>query len=211
MFKSDTLFAKFMNKLADVLLIGILWVVFSVPVITSGAASTAAYYAMAKCVRHNTGYVFREFWRSFKLNFKHTVLLSIAFWGLMAAAAIEIYMVWSVRSQLNDALFVILVFVAFLIGGLAIYVCPVISRFDKRFGDLFKTSAFLFFKYLPLTVLGVALFVAAGIGVYLMPWAILVFPGIYMWAVSFPMEKILRKMMPDVPEDSDEGQKWYYQ
>lgn len=211
MFKSDTLFAKFMNTLCDVLLTGLLWLAFSIPLVTAGAATTAAYYAMSKCVRHNAGYVFSEFWHSFKQNIKATIFTSILFWVLLASIAFEIYAVWIYRSNLNDALFVILAFAAFIVSGFTVYACPVLSRFDKKTFELMKTTAFLFFKFLPLTILAVAVFYAALIAIYLMPWAILVIPGIYMWLLSLPMEKILRRMMPDVPEDSEEGQKWYYQ
>lgn len=48
-------------------------------------------------------------------------------------------------------------------------------------------------------------------GVYLMPWAVLVIPGVYLYVLSFPMEWILHKLMPDVEEDSEEAKKWYYQ
>lgn len=211
MFRSDTLFARFMNKFCDVLIVGVLWILFSIPIVTSGAASTAAYYAMAKSVRHNTGYVSKEFWHSFKMNLKQGLVLSILFWVLMASLAFEIYMVWINSNKLNDTLFIILCFVAFLVGGLALYVCPVLSRFDRKFLELLKISTYLFFRYLPYTILGVALFFAMGIGIYLMPWGILLYPGVFMWLVSLPMEKILRKLLPDVEEDSEEAQKWYYQ
>ncbi len=36
-------------------------------------------------------------------------------------------------------------------------------------------------------------------------------PGVFLFAFSFPMEKILRRLMPPVDEDSEEAQKWYYE
>ena len=50
MFRFDGAFGCFMNLLFDILYVGILWVVFSIPLITAGASSAAAYYTMAKCV-----------------------------------------------------------------------------------------------------------------------------------------------------------------
>ena len=46
-FSGDTGFAKFMNMLADVLVIGILWIALCLPVVTAGTSCIAAYYAMA--------------------------------------------------------------------------------------------------------------------------------------------------------------------
>ncbi len=211
MFRSDTLFAKIMNTVADVLFIGILWVIMSIPIITAGAAGTAAYYAMAKCVRHNTGYIFGEFWKSFKQNFKQSLPLTIIFWLSMVIVALDIWYVWNNTGKFYDAMFVILLFVAFIIMGLCMYVCPVLSRFNKKNLDVLKTSLFMFFKFLPLTVLGVVVFLGMLIGIFLMPWGIFVFPGAYVFLLSLPMERILKRMLPPVEEGSEEAQKWYYQ
>lgn len=125
-----------MNLLFDILYVGILWVVGCIPLVTAGASTTAAYYAMAKCVRHKTGYIGREYWSSFKSNFR---------------------------------------------------------------------------QILPVTILVLLFFAGCSMAVYLMPWAILVIPGVYLYALSFPMEKMLKRLMPPVSEDSEEAQKWYYQ
>lgn len=211
MFKSDGLFARFMNTLFDVLYVGILWVVCSIPVITAGAAATAAYYAMAKCVRHKTGYIGREFFHSLKSNFRQILPLTLSFWVVAGVLALDLHYVWTYENKLNNALFVILTFLAFLVSGLAAYICPLLSRFQKKNTDLIKTAAYLVFKFLPVTAGILAVFIAACIGIYLMPWAILVIPGAYLFALSFPMEYILKKLMPPVEEDSEEAQKWYYQ
>lgn len=69
----------------------------------------------------------------------------------------------------------------------------------------------MLFKFLPVTI-GILLVFALGcVGAYLMPWAVLVIPGVYLYVLSFPMEWILHKLMPDVEEDSEEAKKWYYQ
>lgn len=76
MFKSDGIFSRFMNCLFDILYVGILWIVCSLPVLTAGASTTAAYYAMAKCVRYKTGYIGREFFKSFRENLKQSLPLT---------------------------------------------------------------------------------------------------------------------------------------
>lgn len=211
MFGSDSAFSRFMNTLFDVLCTGILWILFSLPILTMGAAATAAYYTMAKCVRRKNGYIGKEFLRSFKSNFKQTLPLTCLFLAVAVVLALDIPYVWVNDSAANSALFIILVFLAFLVLGLAVYICPLLSRFEKSNLELIKISAVVLFKYLPLTI-GVLLFAAAAcIGIYLMPWAVFVIPGAYLYALSYPMEHILRKMMPVVEEDSEEAQKWYYQ
>lgn len=211
MFRSDNLFSRFMNVLFDVICIGVLWVICSVPVITAGAAATAAYYAMSKSVRHKTGYVAKEFFHSFRCNFKQSLLLTIAFWTILIVLLVDIWYVWINDSRMNSAVFMILVFVLFLTAGITVYACPILSRFDKNNLDLIKSAGFVMFKYLPVTVLILFVFGAACILIYLMPWAILIIPGTYMFGLTFPMEAILKRMMPKVDEESEEAEKWYYQ
>ena len=211
MFKSDGLFSRFMNLLFDILYVGILWVVGCIPLVTAGASTTAAYYAMAKCVRHKTGYIGREYWSSFKDNFRQILPLTLLFYVVAAVLAVDLYYVWNHESKLNNALFVILLFVGFVAEGMAVYACPLLSRFQKKNGELLRTAGYLLFKFLPVTILVLLFFAGCGVAVYLMPWAILVIPGVYLYALSFPMEKMLKRLMPPVSEDSEEAQKWYYQ
>lgn len=210
MFRSDGVFSRFMNVLFDILYTGILWVLFSLPVITAGAAATAAYYTTAKCIRHHTGYIGREFWKSFRSNFRQMLPMTLAFLAVLAVLAMDILYVWADMTSLNNALFVIFVFLLFAVCGIAMYACPVLSRFDRKNMELLRTAVLLMFKYLPITAGILLAFAVACAGVYLMPWAVLVIPGVYLYAVSFPMEYVLRKMMPAVAEDSEEAQKWYY-
>lgn len=210
-FSNESKFARFMNKLADILCIGILWIVCSIPIITAGASATAAYYAMAKSVRHNEGRPTKEFFRSFRMNFGQTVLLTIPLLLIVITLIIDMIFLWGNENKINDAIFMVLLLVAVVVVSLIVYVFPLLSRFDKGSFELIKMGLYICFKYLPMTIGILAMIFFACIGVYLMPWAILVIPGVYLYALTFPMEWILKKFMPPVDEESEEADKWYYQ
>ena len=42
-----------MNKVGDIILLSVLWLVCSLPVVTMGTATCAAYYTAAKVLRHH--------------------------------------------------------------------------------------------------------------------------------------------------------------
>ena len=63
------------EKIFDIMALGFLWILCSLPVITIGASTTALYYAIVKSVKNNDGYVTKEFFRSFKLNFIPATIL----------------------------------------------------------------------------------------------------------------------------------------
>ncbi|MCD7709603.1 MAG: YesL family protein [Clostridiales bacterium] len=210
-FSGDTKFARFMNKLFDVLYTGLLWFGFSIPIITIGAAMSAGYYTMVKCVRHRTGYIFREFWGCFKRNFKQSLPMTIFFLLAAAVIAVDIRYLWMNENKANDSMFIVMLLVAFVLLGVLTYVFPLLSRFDQRNMQLLKMAFLEMFRHLPLTIGLLLLDVAAVVVVYVMPWTIFIIPGAYLFVFSFPVEKILRKLMPPVEEGSEEAEKWYYQ
>ena len=108
-------------------------------------------------------------------------------------------------------LFMFLLLVLFILTGISIYSWPLLSRFEKNNSELIKTAVVLLFRYLPVTLLIIAVLTGFGIFIYLMPWAVFLIPGTYLFLLTFPMEWIMKKLMPKVEEDSIEAKKWYYE
>lgn len=61
----DGSFMSFCDKLFDVMILGFLWILCSLPLITVGASCTALYYAIVKCIKNHEGYVSRAFFIPF--------------------------------------------------------------------------------------------------------------------------------------------------
>ena len=70
---------NFLNKFWNLVWISVLWIVCSIPIVTIGASSCAAYYSMVKNVRHNEDRATRDFFKSFKANFKQATVMTIIF------------------------------------------------------------------------------------------------------------------------------------
>lgn len=209
-FSNDTGFARFMNVLADILIIGILWIICCIPVITAGTATIAAYYAMAKTVRYSEGYAARNFFHGFKVNFKQSFPMTLLFVVGIALVVIDIVYAWGNRSSFNDSMVFIMLLIAFMMSVLAGYYCVLISRFSKKTGELLKLSFIVGFRYLYVTVPVLIVFGACIAAMIFMPWLIVFLPGIYMFALTYPMEWILHKLMPKPEEGSPEADIWYY-
>lgn len=78
-FNYDNPVWRFIGKLGDLMILNILWIICSIPIFTMGASTTAVYYVTMKLVRGDDGYTFRNFFKSFKENFKQAT----AIWLLM--------------------------------------------------------------------------------------------------------------------------------
>lgn len=210
MFQNDSAIGRVLNLLAEILYVGILWVVTSLPIVTAGTATVAAYYAMSKSVRHKTGYIGREFLRALRANLRQSLPLTMICLLVLAVLGIDIWYVWINDSKANSAIFMVLLLILFLYAGMVIYLFPLLSRFVTGNLNLIRLSFVVMFRFLPVTIGILLMTVAAGVGIYLMPWTVFVIPGIYLYGLTFPMEWVMKKLMPAAEEGSEEAEKWYY-
>ena len=77
-FSVDGALYKFMQRLWDIFKINFLWMIFSIPIITLGGATIAAFDVTMKMVDEREGYVAHQFVKSFKANFKNGIWLDFS-------------------------------------------------------------------------------------------------------------------------------------
>lgn len=85
---------KFLSKVSDICIISILWLICCLPIVTIGASTTAAYYTMVKVVKREIGTLHKEFFRSFRMNFKDSIVINLIYLFLMIILAFNIYMMY---------------------------------------------------------------------------------------------------------------------
>lgn len=93
----DSPFMTKFRHLVDYILLGLLWLTASVPVVTFGAASTAALYTAEKAVRLEQGKLLPVFWRTFRQEFKQATVLGLLQVAFIALVILDILLVNSVR------------------------------------------------------------------------------------------------------------------
>lgn len=67
----------FLNKMADLILLNLIFLLCCIPVVTIGPAITALYAVSLRSVRYGDGYVIQTFFRSFKQNFKQSFVVGM--------------------------------------------------------------------------------------------------------------------------------------
>ncbi len=217
-FSSDNKFFILMSKIFDVMVLSLMWLIFCIPIITIGPASTAMYYTMVKVIRRERSYLFKEFFRSFKLNFKQSAIITLVYAVLLAV----MYVDFAYAKELSETgskygpmlIGAFLVFAVFAIFTV-VYIFPLLSRFTVTIKNLFKWSFFIAVRHIGWTLLFTALFVGNAVLLYYsffyMPPLIIFLPGIYTLLVSFPMEHIFKRYMPvdEVPAEESGIDQWY--
>lgn len=74
-FNIDSPIMSGLNKLADLIWLNILAFFCCIPIVTVGASITALNYVALKMVRDEEGYVTKEYFKSFKQNFKQATII----------------------------------------------------------------------------------------------------------------------------------------
>lgn len=162
---------KGMEKVGDLLLVNLLFVVCSLPVVTIGASATAMYYVLGR-IRRQEGTVTKDFFRSFRENFRQATL----YWGVLLLVALALY--WNFRlisgwtGTLYSVMMVSLILVSWFAVSWGSLVFPLLSRFDSTSAVTARNAGIL--------VLAVPLRTLAAAAINALPVALAVFlPGVF--------------------------------
>lgn len=201
-FSSENWVWKPFDLVADVFLLSCLWFVCSVPILTMGAATTALYDCVARCVRGKDERMFARFFRTFK-NELIPSALCMALWGCVIGGLFSLVKHYGNSVEVTDTTTVITV--ALLLGvvvavGVFCWVLPLLSRFAMGFGHLNATALKLALANLPRTmVLGIVTVVAGVVCIQL--WIPFFFvPAVLALIWSWLLEPVFRKFMDETEE-----------
>lgn len=81
LFNLDSPMMRFLAGVCDWILLNMMTVIFSIPIFTIGAATTAMYYCVDK-QRRGEDNLFQDFWHAFKTNFKQATGMWMIFLGI---------------------------------------------------------------------------------------------------------------------------------
>ena len=182
------------NKVVDFICLALLWGIFSIPVITLGASTTAFYYTFNKVIRKDNGYLWKSFWSAFKINFiQSTAILLIQ---------IAVYVVLIFNCYATFLLYETMVpkFVCWTIWigsiGIVLWTCcwiPYTSRFNDEIKTVIKNSAVMTLMNLQWTMLVLVLLVISVALVYTFVFGILLIPALYLAGSCLVYEKVFGK------------------
>ncbi len=198
-FNYDNKFFSAVNKAVDCFFISVLWVIFSIPIFTIGASTTALYDTIHRVIRKEVGYVFRTFWGSFRSNFKQTTKIWLIMLVFIAFLSADIWLLWKPEEKMEAILFYFFVIALVLIILWALYTFSYSARFELDMKGTMKNSALLAIVNLPWSVLMLVVLAVAALVIYFLPIAIVLLPAIVFLIYERILEKLFRKIMS--PED----------
>lgn len=207
-FAFDGKFMAFMNTTGELVMLSAVCILCCLPIITIIPAVTSLYYAVIKSVRRGRGAPVKEFFHSMKRSMAKGCLMNIGLliWGVALyfghgyTAAVE--------GEMANLAGIYLILAA-LTGCALAFLCPVLSRFEMKITAMIKLSFIMSIRFLPITVVILAGTVFMGwLQIYILPMAcIFVVPGVWCYALTFLVEKVLLRFMPK-PKEGENA--WYY-
>ena len=205
--KEKKLYSGF-GSVVDIVYIGLLWLICSLPVVTAGPACTAAYYTMVKCVRRGRGHVTGEFFAAFRRNFLPSLKVWLVFLLLIALWATNLFIN---RQADPEGLKLMTRLGAYLIIPLCFplsWVFAYISRFDNSTLDTLKFSLFISVKSLVPTVILLLTLAAFALAAWMFPALLPLLPGFCCLVLSLHIEPVFKTITAGFENDKNTDQ-WY--
>lgn len=195
MFSLDGKFFKALIKIGDFLILGVLGVVFSLPIVTLGGSLTAMFYAGMKLTKDEESYVFKDFWRSFKMNVFQGFFIELILVALAALMVlnIDICMQWGDNEGgIIPVLFVyVMIGMLLVLAGVTIYAFPLLAKFNNTVIGTVKNGLLLCMKHIPQTFVMLLCTVVIGYFTYNMPPFMIVTIPFICYVDSFIMSRVL--------------------
>ena len=205
-FNYDNKVFEILGKAVDWVYIGILWLIFSLPVVTIGASTTALYETVHKVIRKSKGYVWRTFWTTFKTNFKKTTKIWLIQLVVIAVLFLDMKIMQNFLEQGSKlgSLYYFFYISLFFMYVWVVYTCAYAARIEDNVKTIMKNAAFMVVMNLPWALVIIALFIAAVILVSVSPICAVILPTGVFLLYDMILMRVFNKYINMADEDKVE-------
>ena len=206
-FNPQNRFWSFMEKIMNLCVISLLWALFSLPLITAGAATVALFQYTLKLTRDEEGYIWKTFIRGFRKNF----FQATALWLGMAAAGVflvfDLYccqfmpvpgmVKWAVRVALASMIFVYLL--------TSLYILPLVAFFRTTLKKAVVHSFIMAMGNLYVSITVLVVYGIAGAAIYFLPEFFMVWFTLASYVASHLFGSVFRKYVENAEKEGEEN------
>lgn len=167
------------SRIADFVILNLLWLLCSLPVITIGASTTALYAVMLKLVKNEEGYIARGFLKAFKENFRQSTLMWLLFILLWVILILDFFSLHIMSENMAGFMQILFLIMGCLLISMTVYAFSLQARFENTVKNTLKNALLLVFARLPYTLLIIILSVGPVFITFLTPQTLLI--GLLVW------------------------------
>lgn len=145
-FSTDSKLYRFMCKLTDIVKLNLLWLIFSLPIVTLGISTIAAYTVALRISEGQEGYIAHDFIKAFKANWKQGIPMSF----------ITLICIWTIyldfqifsKAQEHQVVFLVIgIIAAYIFTFSLLYVYPLLARYENTILNSIRNSFNIGMRY----------------------------------------------------------------
>lgn len=211
-YNSDSLFHVLMTRLADAMILNILFIITSLPIITIGVSWASMYYVTLKIIQDEKNEeisILKNYLYSFKQNLLQGIeiwILALLFGGVLF---LDLRIISSMEAQaFRKALFVATGTVVLLFVLTLQFVFPYLSRFCTKFLTTIKNAALMAIAQFPRAIIMTVITAVAVWLTLLNKYTI--YTGIFFWlfigfsTIALVKARIFIRIFQDIEQNQTE-------
>lgn len=142
---NESKFGKLMTRIAIIIAANLLFILFSFPVVTAGAAFAALYHVMLKTLRGD-GVInpFVQFWTGFRTNFKQATIAWLLALALVAFGYVDVRICLQAGGLIGSFRYAIYA-LGILLLIVLLYLFPTMAAFENTLPNLVRSGIYFAF------------------------------------------------------------------
>lgn len=175
------------DRFSELVVLGILWVLCSLPLVTLGPSSAALYQTVRKTIRQGEGKLTSTFFSAWKANLRKGWIVT-ALYALLLVPAVAVFL-----TAMGQPLGLMAGGMCLLILSSGLYCFPIMARFDLGVLQYFQTSIFFSIHYIGKTLLLLITLVLCAMVFAIFPFLAPVLAGLFGYYSTFVLESVLEE------------------
>ena len=208
----DNRVMRVITKIADSVILNFLWLIFSIPIVTAGASTTALFDLSIKMVNDEEGNLIPGFWRSFRSNLRSSTKTWLILLALGAVFGLDGYFFYHMRFENSFWTVLTAIYLIALAAYVIIlmYVYALMACFENTSFAMIRNALMIGMRFLFCTALQAAVyFLMALVAVRFFTPILMFGEGLCALLCSYLMNPILRNLKEQAenaqPASAEEG------
>lgn len=212
MFKLDSPLMNFLNKVADIMILNLMFLLCSIPIITMGASFSAAYYMGFKMVKNEESYITKGFFKAFKENFRQATIIWIFVLLVIGVLIADYRIILYSGIEFAQWIRISTITVTLIMSMCAVFVFALQARYTNSVKNTVKNSFLMALSHLPTAFLLIAIYAVPVVIFYfvpqILPALVLLSMGGILYFKSFLLIRVFNKYegtLVDKEEEAEDG------
>lgn len=204
LFNIDSPVMQTLSKIADLMLLNIVFLICCLPIVTIGAALTGLNYVTLKMAEKEEGYIIKGFFKSFRQNFFQSTVMWIIMLIIGLVIGLDFYILSASTGTFITVIRLVLAVTSLVYLMVFTYLFAVLARFYNNIRNTFRNALFMAIADFPRTLLMMVIIAGSVLLTFFntntLAWGILIWLlagfSLISYANGFFLKKIFAKYSP---------------